>query len=620
MLLDVSLRHSLFGEAGEASTNGVAPEPPSVESLMEIVRSMFGDVERVRAALDEIAASAQRQTGSLREIAGSAQHAAREAADTMAVVAQARAQARNAEQQTEAVTAQVDGLANGVAQLAALTREAMEQVASLVDLTGRLDEIVDFVREVSERTNLLSLNASIEAARAGAHGRGFTVVAVEIRKLAESTRSATREMETLLTSIRERALSSGEITRRTDEAVTGSRASSQAAIDGLHIIDGAVDDVLGAFARVETAIAEQVAQGEEFQRTAAEVLETSRSHGNEAAHSVLSINSLQFHTTAISATMKPVRWTTDRPFNVVTMLEATSLPGRTLLRFRDNVNKATHGRVRVEVQTSYKSRGLGQFQTLLDLRSGEVALSAVTSSVVGNLQRAAQALELPFLFDSREHAIAVLDGPFGRRLLEDAGALGLVGLGFIENGFRHVSNSVRPIAVPGDLADLRMRIVESPIYLFLAECLRMTPVPIGIDKLYDALRAQQVHGQDNPLANFLGLRLYETQPHLTLTGHSYSAQIVFANAAIFAQLGTFRDDVMAALQEAISWHRKYAAELDRDAIAQLSGKIKVRTLNAAERQQFIKAVEPVYERVEFLIGREAVAAVRQASSAARVSR
>ncbi len=608
----------LAAQAAAAAEPADVDMPSSLtDSLAGLVTAMSSDVDRVRVALWKIADNTQRQTGTLHEMVVSAHGAARESGDTMAVVVQAREQAHSAERQTEAVTAEVDELAQGVGALAHLSREAMEQVAALVTLTERLNEIVDFVREVSERTNLLSLNASIEAARAGTHGRGFTVVASEIRKLAESTRSATREMETLLGGVRQRALSSSEITRRADAAVAASRQTSESALSGLRVIDAAVDDVLGVFDRVQSAITEQVKQSEAFARTAEGVLAASRSHYDEAAHSVLSINSLQYHTSSISAEMAPPSWSPERPFRVATLLDADSLPGRTLLRFRDNVRARTKGRLRIEVETSYKSRGLGQFQTLIDLRMGEIALSAVTSSVLGNILRDAQALELPFLFDSREHANAVFDGPFGRRLLDAASDLGLVGLGFVENGFRQLSNSVRPIATPEDLADLRVRIVESPIYLFFAECLRMTPVPLGLDKLYDALRTKQVHAQDNPLPNFVALRLRDVQPHLTLTSHCYSPQIIVANAQIFAQLGEFRDDVTAALDEAIAWHRRYAGELDREALAQLSGKVQVRTLDALGRQRFVKAVEPVYERMELLIGAQAVAAVRNAAAAAR---
>ena len=612
--------HALKMSNQHGNGDGHGPSHLTSESLDGTVRAMSRDVDLVRGALGKIAASAQRQTGSLREIASSAQHAAREAADTMAVVTQARGQARDAEIHAGTVTAQVDELAHGVGKLAELSREGMEQVAGLVDLTGRLDEILDFVREVTERTNLLSLNASIEAARAGVHGRGFTVVAAEIRKLAESTRSATREMETLLTGIRKRALSSSEITRRTDDAVAGSRATSEAALSGLRVIGSAVEDVLGAFGRVEEAIAEHVAQGEEFERTAQEVLETSHEYYGEAAQSALAINALHYHTTSITALANPPHWTQQRPLRVATLLEPDTLPARMLARFCDGVRKRTDGRVRVEFLPSYQSRGVGQFQTLIDLRAGELAISAVTTSVFGNVMREAQALELPFLFESREHANAVLDGPVGQRLLEKAADYGLVGLGFVENGFRHLSNSVRPIATPEDVAEMRIRVVESPVYLFFAEALGMTAVAIPVDKLLAALRTKQVAGQDNPLPNFMALRLYEAQPYLTLSAHFFSTQVVLANSAIFEQLGEYRDDVVAALDEAISWHRTYAVQLDRDAISQLAGKVQVRSLSAAERERFRSAVQPVYDRVEVLIGREAVAAARSAASAARTYR
>jgi tripartite ATP-independent transporter DctP family solute receptor len=578
-----------------------------------IAAKMRVAIERVRRSSQQIAGEAQTQAIALGQIVTTAEEAAQDLQTTLDLVAQARRSADRVNTELGSTLVQLESLSDSVIALATLTRDGSTAILDLLEVTRRIDEIVEFVREVSERTNLLALNAAIEAARAGEHGRGFGVVAGEVRKLADSTRTATQEMVTLLNEVQAHGDQTRELSEDADRAVHASNQASQTARSALAIIAEAVRGTVETFGRVEDAIGGQAARSEQFGRSAESLLALSRSHYSAAAQSVLSVNALEFHTVELGARPPagPVR-----RLRIATVNEADSSSGRTIRHLKTLIEERTGGAVAVDALVAYGTGGRGELQILMEVRSGALAFAAVGASIVGNILPQAQLFELPFLFESRNHAFRVLDGAYGRAVLANLDEFGLFGLGFVENGFRHLTSHVRALRYPADIAGLRIRIQESPVHVYTMDAAGAIPTPIPVFRLYDALRTGEVDGQYSPLPNTLSLRLFEVERYLTLSAHVYTPQFMIGNPGAMAALGEYEPLVREAIAEAIAFNRRIAAEVEAEALAAVATRMQVHTPTADERAAWVTATSGVAERIAEHVGaaevRALLAAVRDA--------
>jgi tripartite ATP-independent transporter DctP family solute receptor len=154
--------------------------------------------------------------------------------------------------------------------------------------------------------------------------------------------------------------------------------------------------------------------------------------------------------------------------------------------------------------------------------------------------------EMPYLVRDREHMRAIEDEVVWSDLAPLAEEEGYHMVAVWENGFRHVTNSARPIESPADLAGVKLRTPRGVWRVKLFQALGANPTPMALSEVFIALQTGVIDGQENPLAQIWGSKLYEVQEYLSLTGHVYTPGYVVASPAFWDGLP---DDVRVILEE-----------------------------------------------------------------------
>ena len=204
-------------------------------------------------------------------------------------------------------------------------------------------------------------------------------------------------------------------------------------------------------------------------------------------------------------------------------------------------------------------------------------------------------LGLPFLFQDLPQAWKVVDGPVGEQLAKHAKDKGLVLLGLWDNGIRHVSNNVRPITKPEDLAGIKLRTPPDPITVDIFKELGANPTPLPFSELYIALQQGVVDGQENPLMNIFSSKLHEVQKYISLTGHKYESTPLFASAVVF---NTLSKADQQAVRDAAAEAGKLNRELSQKADQELPAKMEAAGVkfNKVDPAPFAAKTQAVYDK------------------------
>lgn len=287
--------------------------------------------------------------------------------------------------------------------------------------------------------------------------------------------------------------------------------------------------------------------------------------------------------------------------------------GRMADRFRDLVAQRTGGRIRVEVYPD--SQLYGDEDEMDALRLGAVEMLAPSLSKFGNVGVPEfEVFDLPFLFSDLAQVRRVTQGPVGRQLLERLGRHEMVGLGFMDNGFKQMSAG-KALRAPADYQGQRLRVQASRVLVAQMRALGARPVVLPFGETQRALASDVVDGAENPLSNFLTQGLARYQSDLTLTQHGYLGYAVVSNRRFWASLvPADRDLLAAALADALALGNRLSAELNQQALERLrrSPVVRVHALTPQERAALRRASQPVYDGFQRNVGPPLLDDVRRA--------
>ena len=245
------------------------------------------------------------------------------------------------------------------------------------------------------------------------------------------------------------------------------------------------------------------------------------------------------------------------------------------------------------------------------IENGSRHIGYMTSGYLSARVSELEVLELPFTVDNRKTALSALDHTAGEILTKAVGQkTGFHVLGFWDNGFRHLSNSVRPIKHPTDAVGLKIRTLDSTLYLATLNAIGFQALTCDVKDLVAWIQQDVVQAQENPLTNFMGFELWKHHPYVSLTHHFYGVLLLVCPIAWYDTLDQEQRQLVAhAVNTSTALQRQLAAEQDAITLLRMQDiGVKVLTKDALDMQAFHKCVESISLNARAQIPKDLIAA------------
>jgi tripartite ATP-independent transporter DctP family solute receptor len=273
-------------------------------------------------------------------------------------------------------------------------------------------------------------------------------------------------------------------------------------------------------------------------------------------------------------------------------------------KFAEVIEQKSGGKIKVRVYAGGTLGGEQQVASAMQGGTIEVSMMA-PAQLVGNFKDFL-VLDFPFAFANEREADAVLDGPLGRKLLEPMPERGLVGLAYMEQGYRSITNSKRPITKLEDIQGLKIRTILNPLYIDMLNTLGANAVPMPFPELYTALETGTVDGQENPYSTVEASKFNEVQKYFSNTKHIYNSQLLLVSKKFWDSLSDEEKTIFQdAANETRDYQRKVAREMDaksREALVK-SG-MQINDIPPEEIARMREKVKPVIEKYSAQVGED----------------
>lgn len=278
--------------------------------------------------------------------------------------------------------------------------------------------------------------------------------------------------------------------------------------------------------------------------------------------------------------------------------------------FAKDVSEATNGNLEIQV---FPSSQLGGERDMAEgLKLGTLDMGLFGTGALQSLDKRLIVEELPYAWSNRNNAYEALDGELGDELNKILKGHSIVGLSYWESGYRHITNSVRPINSLEDLKGLKLRVPEAEMRIDTFKDLGALPTPLAFSEVFTALQQGTVDGQENPLPTISSSKFNEVQKHLMISGHIWGSALLGISDKSWNGLS---DDYKKIISEKADIWKIKEREMIQNSEKELLESLKASGMEVTEPdvQPFKDTVQGVWAKYESQFGKDLVDVVRKYS-------
>jgi tripartite ATP-independent transporter DctP family solute receptor len=273
-------------------------------------------------------------------------------------------------------------------------------------------------------------------------------------------------------------------------------------------------------------------------------------------------------------------------------------------KFAELVSEKTGGEVTLKVFPNGTLYGGDPSGAVKQLAGGSLDMLLLSTSLYANFNPKFTAISIPYLFDDTEQLRAYLKGDLGQDLLADLDDIGVKGLGLWPRPFRQITNSKLAIETPEDLAGLKLRVPNNPLWVEFFGKLGAVPTPMAFAEVYNALQLKVVDGQENPISVPVSAKFFEVQTHASLTNHIADGWVLAINPAKYEALtDAQKAGIAEAAAEAEAWKVENDATAAEEAIAEIKKNgVAVNALTPEQQAAFVAVSKELFPVFADLVG------------------
>jgi len=276
-------------------------------------------------------------------------------------------------------------------------------------------------------------------------------------------------------------------------------------------------------------------------------------------------------------------------------------------KFADLVGEKSGGKIAVKLFPGGQLGG--DLPTVSALQGGTIDVTVLNAGLLVGIVKDFLILDFPFLFNNPEEADFLVDGPVGQKLFAKLPEKGLIGLGYTELGFRNVTNSKRPITKWEDFQGIKLRVLQSPLFIDLFNTLGANTVAMPFPEVYTALEQRVIDGQENPFTVILDSKFPEVQKYLSITRHIYNPQSVLISKRTWDKLSPDQQKIVqSAMDEAKIYQRQVSREKNAAALEALKkAGMQANEVSPEEIARIREKIKPVTDKYAKDVGPDLVA-------------